>query len=280
MAWDLESCLKKPPLEAWFKPKRGLIIWSCTSFCGGNGDRVGGITSTFALALCLGADFKMRWTHPVNHNLLFTYPSIAFTRAPSFHYIDKKIPTEKDWKGLIQTHGSIQIFTNARYAHPQHVRWRIFNMLLRPKPPITNLFPRLPSCNVCVHIREGDSVMGVGKARTENATRLLNLAHNYNRHNISSRICVFTDSMILKQKLHEDNRYALSPFKPVHSDRTKNASLANIAESWAEIFAMSTCTVIVKSRSGFSNIAVDLANMSLVEPNVFTSKKSKFKFSV
>ena len=275
-ASDLQTCLRNPPLEAWSAPKKGQIIWACTSFCGGNGDRIRGIISTFALALCLGTDFKMIWTHPINHNQLFAYPITTLKTAVSINLIDKNIPLNKDWSAVMQKNGILQIFTNARPHVTKEMKSKIFHMLLRPKPVITSLFSSVPNgCKVCLHIRTGDSEMNVGRAKKNNDLQLMQLAHAYNRQminasmNVLSRICTFTDSMTMKKRLHDDKRFWFSSFEPIHTDRTRSLKLNDVALTWAEMFAMATCEVLVKSSSGFSDIAVSLANMSQIEDYVF-----------
>jgi hypothetical protein len=50
----------------------GTVTWTCSGGCGGNGDRLRGISATLVRALSIGYDFRITWTHPVPVSEVFT----------------------------------------------------------------------------------------------------------------------------------------------------------------------------------------------------------------
>jgi hypothetical protein len=50
----------------------GTVTWACTDFCGGNGDRLRGISATLVRAVSIGYDFRLQWTNPVPVSEVFT----------------------------------------------------------------------------------------------------------------------------------------------------------------------------------------------------------------
>mmetsp|Transcript_27248 Transcript_27248/g.89004 ORF Transcript_27248/g.89004 Transcript_27248/m.89004 type:complete len:246 (-) Transcript_27248:820-1557(-) len=55
----------------------GFVIWTCRRLCGGNGDRLRGLTHALYLALQAGYNLRIDWTNPVNIDTLFTNRSFA-----------------------------------------------------------------------------------------------------------------------------------------------------------------------------------------------------------
>ena len=269
--------MRQPPIEAWrASRKRGSIVWSCTSFCGGNGDRIRGLSSSLSISVCMGANFGIHWTHPYDHGRLFDYPSLPSSPVSTTVYaIDRRITFDPRWNEIMLRNGTIRFFSNSKFGDCDDTRRALFDLYLRPRPAITDLFGRIPTgCRVCLHVRMGDRDMGVGDVREKDPERLLHIAKEYNSANASSRICTFTDSASLKKRLKEDPAYWLSPFHPVHTDRSHKPAFVDVAASWAEIFAMATCSYLVKSGSGFSLVSARLANMTLIKDNVYARTNS------
>jgi len=67
------TCHHQKLLEFWALQKKrnplgGVVVWNCRSgeICGGNGDRLRGISGALFNAVRLGYDLFIRWDNPVS----------------------------------------------------------------------------------------------------------------------------------------------------------------------------------------------------------------------
>jgi hypothetical protein len=70
------------PVEEDKIENRKYVLWSCETSCGGWGDRMKAITSSFMLSVLLKRRFRLKVTHPCNFQVMFQGSNKYFWNDP------------------------------------------------------------------------------------------------------------------------------------------------------------------------------------------------------
>ena len=251
------------------QPRNGCIVYECTSYCGGIGDRLKGITQLFLLSMYLGCDFKVYW--PSVRKFWALHPTYEYkerVHQPAndhvrIYAIDRQLNVNKVRRHLqmnrtliIRTNGrpldwlpgSLGL-TNPHWIYIGHVWHHLYSLTAYFK----SLIDSDQQCDSCVHARIGDNWIGRSMVYDQRFHDKVTCAAQLARN------CVY----IASDNDNFKKMYKSVPFVRMGDEKVRHSDKSSaIVFSLKELHILSKCNTLVCGGSGFALAARSIGRIA------------------